>query len=168
MAKRVKNTALKVNESSTAGMSAISGDWVTDTASTASELQYLSYLEKRFQLGLITKEDVQALSRADSAEEKLVIKLLKRLNQFSPYSSEWAQITSIFGTKGSLANRKNTSPQVHAVRRAEARPLERHGRRRRPAAQHRPRRGHRGHRPAAGGGGQPHARRGARGVNPVV
>ena len=102
MAKRVKNTALKVNESSTAGMSAISGDWVTDTASTASELQYLSYLEKRFQLGLITKEDVQALSRADSAEEKLVIKLLKRLNQFSPYSSEWAQITSIFGTKDRL------------------------------------------------------------------
>ena len=102
MAKRVKNTALKVNESSTPGMSAISGDWVTDTGSTAAELQYLTYLEKREALGLITKEDVRALSRADSAEEKLVIKLLKRLNQFSPYSSEWAQITSIFGTKDRL------------------------------------------------------------------
>ena len=62
-----------------------------------------SISKQKKDLGLLTEEQVKALSRNTDATTNLEIKLLMRLQKFSEYSPEWAQITAIFGSRDRLA-----------------------------------------------------------------
>ena len=100
---RMKNSALKVNEHESVSISSIGQNWLESSNNTKSELEYLQYLKAKKDLGLLTEEQVKALSRNTDATTNLEIKLLMRLQKFSEYSPEWAQITAIFGSRDRLA-----------------------------------------------------------------
>ena len=87
---RMKNSALKVNEHESVSISSIGQNWLESSNNTKSELEYLQYLKAKKDLGLLTEEQVKALSRNTDATTNLEIKLLMRLQKFSEYSPEWA------------------------------------------------------------------------------
>ena len=98
--KRVKNTE-KVSASSEALRSNITTN--PSSAQAVATKNFLETLELKVRLGLMTKEELQGLVPADSVEEKLTRKILRRLNRLGDHSAEFQLVARTYGTSDRLS-----------------------------------------------------------------
>ena len=98
--KRVKNTE-KVSASSEALRTNITTN--PSSAQSVATKNFLETLELKVRLGLMTKEELQGPVPADSVEEKLCRKIIRKLNRLGDHSAEFQLVARTYGTSDRLS-----------------------------------------------------------------